>query len=152
MNSLNKFDYRNAEILLIDDDEADIKLTKRTLEKSRLNLNLNIARDGVEALKYLNQEAPYENAPKPDLIFLDLNMPKMDGKETLKRIKESSNLRKIPVVILTTSKQEQDIARSYKLGCNAYVIKPVGIEAFTQVIQEVENFWLSIVTLSENKS
>lgn len=139
---------RAADILLIEDSLADIDLVREGLEESKLTNNLSVVRDGVEAMAFLHREGQYADAPRPDLILLDLNMPKKDGREVLTEIKTDDNLKTIPVVIMTTSPLEEDIIKSYKLHANAYIIKPVRLESFLKIVQDIEIFWLSIVTLS----
>ena len=137
-------------ILLADDDPGDQELTRRVLESDALCVELRIVSHGEEALDYLQQRGAYSHpadAPRPDLILLDLNMPRMGGKEVLRTLKQSSEFRRITVVILTTSEQEADIVATYDLGCNSYVQKPLEIDHFRQVVQELGNYWLDVVTL-----
>ncbi len=139
-----------AVILLVEDDPDDQELTKRALRSSKLLNTLKIVSDGEEALDYLYQRGKYTNpdeAPRPELILLDLNMPKLDGRAVLTRIKEDENLRSIPVVILTTSSREEDVARSYHLGVNSYITKPVRMEGFIRAIQDLEHYWFDLVVL-----
>jgi CheY-like chemotaxis protein len=136
-----------VEILLVEDNPGDVRLTQEALRESKLHNNLSVARDGVEALAFLRREDPYATAPRPDLILLDLNLPRKDGREVLAEIKSDPHLRAIPVVVLTTSQAEQDIAQSYNLHANCYVTKPVDLEQFITVVQSIEGFWFSIVTL-----
>ena len=139
-----------AVILLADDDPGDQELTRRALEEDVLRVDLRIVSDGEEALDYLFCRGPYAApgaAPRPDLILLDLNMPRMNGREVLQTLKKSSDLCRIPVVILTTSQQEADILATYNLGCNSYVQKPVDIERFIKVVREMGNYWFEVVTL-----
>ncbi len=135
------------DILLVEDNPGDVRLTMEALKEAKVQNRLNIAWDGVEAMAYLRQEAPYANASRPDLILLDLNLPKKDGREVLAEIKQDPNLRRIPVVILTTSEADEDILRSYDLHANCYIAKPVDLEQFMKVVKSVEDFWLTIVTL-----
>jgi chemotaxis family two-component system response regulator Rcp1 len=139
--------FRPVEILLVEDNIADIRLTKEVLKDSKVRNNLNSVMDGVEALAYLNQEGKYAGVPHPDLILLDLNLPKKDGREVLQEIKSSVTLKHIPVVILTTSKAEQDILKSYNLHANCYITKPVDLEQFIIVVKCIEEFWFTIVKL-----
>ncbi|MCI5065489.1 response regulator [bacterium] len=134
-------------ILLVEDDVADVKLTKRVLSKSKLHLSLNVVRDGVEAMAYLRREGEFSQAVRPDLVLLDLNLPKKDGREVLKEIREDKALKSLPVVVLTTSQAEEDIARSYDLHANCFITKPVDLQQFTKVVQAVEDFWLTVVRL-----
>jgi CheY-like chemotaxis protein len=138
---------KGIEILLVDDDQGDIDLTLEVLELSKIKLNFNIARDGVECMEYLKKEGRFKNAVTPDLIFLDLNMPRKDGRQTLQEIKSDPQLKKIPVVILTTSDADTDIVSTYTTGANCYVTKPVGLEEFQKVVRIVENFWFTVVKL-----
>ncbi|HST05741.1 MAG TPA: response regulator [Chloroflexia bacterium] len=135
------------EILLVEDSPGDVRLTVEALRDGKVLNNLSVATDGVEALAYLHQSGPYSNAPRPDLILLDLNMPKKDGREVLAEIKSDESLRRIPVVILTTSQAEQDIVKSYDLHANCYITKPVDFDQFISVVQSVEDFWLTMVKL-----
>ncbi|MEQ8169473.1 MAG: response regulator [Candidatus Eremiobacterota bacterium] len=134
-------------ILLVEDDEGDAELTREALEDSKLAINLHIVRDGVEAINYLYRKEPYIDAPLPDLILLDLNMPKKSGREVLAEIKQDETLKDIPVIILTTSQVGEDILRSYNLGANCYITKPVDFAQFVNVIKNVEDFWFTIVKL-----
>lgn len=134
-------------ILLVEDDEGDVELTREALEDSKLVINLHVLRDGVEAMNYLHRKEPYIDAPLPDLILLDLNMPKKSGREVLAEIKQDETLKDIPVIILTTSQVGEDILRSYHLGANCYITKPVDFNQFVKVVKNVENFWFTIVKL-----
>jgi chemotaxis family two-component system response regulator Rcp1 len=135
------------EILLVEDSPADVDLTREALEDTKVHNNLSIVSDGVEALTFLRREGEYADAPHPDLILLDLNLPKKDGREVLAEIKADPRLRRIPVVVLTTSEADQDILRSYDLHANCYVTKPVDLDAFVEVVRSIEDFWLAIVKL-----
>ncbi|MDP8220052.1 MAG: response regulator [Candidatus Stygibacter frigidus] len=135
------------EILLVDDDQGDIDLTLEVLDLSKIKLNINFVKDGVECMEYLRKEGKYEKATSPDLIFLDLNMPRKDGRVTLQEIKNDPELKRIPVVILTTSDADKDIVSTYTSGANCYVKKPVGLGEFQKVVQTVENFWFTVVKL-----
>lgn len=135
------------EILLVEDNEPDVDLTIEALRDSKLRNRMHVARDGIEALGFLRKEGKNAGAPRPHLVLLDLNMPRMDGRETLAEIKKDPDLQSIPVVVLTTSKSEEDIARSYKLQCNCYITKPVDLQQFMEVVRAIENFWLCIVQL-----
>ena len=135
------------EILLVEDSLGDVRLTVEALRDGKVLNNLNVARDGVEALAFLRRQGPHAEAPRPDLILLDLNMPKKDGREVLAEIKNDDSLRRIPVVILTTSQAEQDILKSYDLHANCYITKPVDFDQFISVVQSVEDFWLTMVKL-----
>ncbi|HEY9632718.1 MAG TPA: response regulator [Coleofasciculaceae cyanobacterium] len=144
--------FRMLEILLVEDDAGDIDLTEEALEESKLQINLNVVRDGVEAIAYLRREGEYANAISPDLILLDLNLPRKDGREVLQEIKTDDNLKYIPVVVLTTSDTDEDILGAYSLGANCYVNKPLGMEEFTQIVQAIEDFWFTIVKLPGRNS
>jgi CheY-like chemotaxis protein len=135
------------EILLVEDSLPDIDLTREALTDAKVANNLHVARDGIEALAFLRREDGHGDAPTPDIILLDLNMPRMDGRETLEHIKTDPALSHIPVVILTTSQAEEDILRSYKLHASCYITKPVDLEQFLRVVRAVEDFWLSVVKL-----
>ena len=135
------------QILLVEDDPGDVILTKRLFEDIRTALQLNVVGDGVEAMAYLRCEAPYTQVPRPDLVLLDLNMPKKSGCEVLGEMKSDEALCSIPVVVLTTSDHDIDVNRAYKLGANSYITKPSGLDAFTQVIESFDRFWLNTVKL-----
>ena len=138
---------RPIEILLVEDNPGDVRLTIEALKDGKVSNRLHVAKDGVEAMAFLRQEGEYAEAPRPDVILLDLNLPKKDGREVLEEIKADEHLRRIPVVVLTTSSSEQDILRTYDLHANCYVTKPVDLEQFMQVVRGIEDFWLSIVKL-----
>ncbi len=135
------------EMLLVEDSPADVDLTREALIDAKVRNNLSVVSDGVEALAFLRREGKHADAPHPDLILLDLNLPKKDGREVLADIKQDEELRRIPVVILTTSEAEQDIVRSYDLHANCYVTKPVDLDRFLTVVKSIEDFWLAIVKL-----
>ncbi|MFZ5425706.1 MAG: response regulator [Thermodesulfobacteriota bacterium] len=139
------------EILIVDDDPADVELTVEGLKSAKLAININSVSDGEKALAYLRRQPPYENATRPDLVFLDLNMPRMDGRQVLERMKGDPRLRSIPVVVLTTSAAETDVAHSYNLGANCYVTKPVDLDGFIKVIHSIEEFWLTVVKLPKDE-
>ena len=134
-------------ILLVDDDPADVRLTQEALKEHKVFCETAVAGDGIEALAYLRREGSYTGVTRPDIILLDLNMPGKDGREVLKEIKADPQLRRIPVVILTTSQADQDILHSYDLGANCYITKPVDLEQLTTVVQAIENFWFTVVKL-----
>jgi chemotaxis family two-component system response regulator Rcp1 len=138
---------KSAVILLIEDNPADIRLTQEALKDNKLAVNLHIVNDGAEAMEFLSKKKKYADAPTPDLILLDLNMPKKDGREVLKEIKRAPALQTIPVIILTTSQSEEDILLTYKYHANCYIRKPLDLIKFIEVIKEIESFWLTIVTL-----
>lgn len=136
-----------VEILLVEDNPGDHRLTKEALHEGKVYNNLHWVQDGVEAIEFLKQRGKHEKSPRPDIILLDLNLPKKDGRQVLSEIKQDPNLRAIPVVILTTSAAEEDVLRSYDLHANCYVTKPVDLEKFIIVVQSIDRFWLSVVTL-----
>lgn len=138
---------RAIEILLVEDNPGDARLTQEALHEGKIRNNLHHARDGVEALAFLKREGEFAKAPKPDLVLLDLNLPRKDGREVLAEMKQDPRLRTIPVVVLTTSEAENDIVRSYELHANCYITKPVGLEQFISIVREIESFWLAVVTL-----
>jgi chemotaxis family two-component system response regulator Rcp1 len=138
---------RPIEILLVEDNHGDARLTREALREGKIRNNLHHARDGVEALSFLRREGEYTKAPTPDLVLLDLNLPRKDGREVLAEMKQDMRLRTIPVVVLTTSEAESDIVRSYQLHANCYITKPVGLEQFIAIVREIESFWLAVVTL-----
>ena len=138
---------RPIEILLVEDNPGDVRLTIEALKEGKVSNRLSVARDGVEALAFLRRVGPHANAVRPDLILLDLNLPRKDGREVLAEIKEDSHLRRIPVVVLTTSKAEEDILRTYDLHANCYITKPVDLEQFISVVRSIDDFWLSVVRL-----
>lgn len=141
---------RTIEILLVEDNPGDVRLTLEALKEGKMYNNVSVARDGVEAMEFLRQQGKFVDAQRPDLIFLDLNLPKKDGREVLAEIKEDASLRRIPVVILTTSQAEQDILRTYDLHANCYITKPVDMDQFITVVQSIENFWFSVVKLASD--
>jgi two-component system, chemotaxis family, response regulator Rcp1 len=138
---------RPIEILLVEDNPGDIRLTKEALKEAKVLNTLTVVQDGVEALTCLRRQGQYANAKRPDLILLDLNLPKKDGREVLAEIKNDEALKFIPVVILTTSQDEQDVLKSYGLHANCYITKPVELEQFISVVKAIEDFWLGIVIL-----
>ncbi|MDY6959217.1 MAG: response regulator [Halobacteriota archaeon] len=138
---------RPIDVLLVEDNPGDIRLTEEAFKEGVMHINLHVVTDGVEATKFLKREGEYTDAPSPDLILLDLNMPRKNGREVLEEIKADENLRRIPVVILTTSKAEEDIIRSYDLHANCFITKPVDMDQFIEVIKFIEGFWFSVVKL-----
>lgn len=138
---------KEIKILLVEDNEGDIVLTMQALKKANVTNGLSIVRDGDEALNYLRNKGKFENSETPDLILLDINLPKVDGIEVLTEIKNDENLRVIPVVMLTTSESENDIVRSYNNHANCYITKPVDFKKFMEVVQMIKDFWISIVKL-----
>ncbi len=135
------------EILMVEDNPVDVLVTKEALKQGRILNNLSVAEDGEEALDFLFRTGQFSAAPRPDLILLDLNLPKKDGREILAELKNDADLRSIPVVILTTSQAEEDVLRSYDCGANCFIVKPVDLEQFTSTIKSIEQFWFSIVKL-----
>lgn len=142
---------RPAEFLLVEDNPGDVRLTREALNESKLRNRLNIVGDGVEALAFLRREGKYASAPRPDLVLLDLNLPRKDGREVLAEIKADPALKRIPVVIITSSEAEQDVLASYDLHVNCYVSKPVDLEQFIKVVRSIETFWLTIVKLPSDR-
>ena len=138
---------RPVEILLVEDNPGDVGLTRETLKDSKLLNHMTVVGDGVEAMALLRREGKYADTIRPDLILLDLNLPKKDGREVLKEIKTDEQLRRIPVVVLTTSSAEQDILKTYDLHANCYITKPVNLDQFTEVVKAIEEFWFTIVRL-----
>ncbi len=139
--------FRPIEILLVEDNPGDVRLTQEALKLGKVNNHLAWVKDGDEAMAYLNKQGNYIDAVKPDIILLDLNLPKQNGREILAAIKQDSKLKCIPVIILTSSEAEEDIHKSYELHANCYISKPVNIDKFVQVVKSIDEFWLSIVTL-----
>ena len=138
---------RRVEILLVEDSPTDAMFAREALESSKVCNNLHAVTDGVEAMAFLRREGKYATAPRPDLILLDLNLPKMDGREVLSKIKVDERLRVIPVVVLTSSKDEADVLKAYGLHANCYIVKPVDFEKFEDVVKTIESFWFAVVTL-----
>jgi chemotaxis family two-component system response regulator Rcp1 len=133
------------QVLLVEDSPGDVRLTREAFREAKVRINLHVASDGAEAMAFLGHEGKHVNAPRPDLILLDLNLPKKDGREVLADIKGNSSLKTIPVVILTTSESEADILKSYMLHANCYITKPVSLAGFLKVVKSIDNFWLSVV-------
>lgn len=144
---MQNLDVRPIEILLIEDNPGDARLTREALREGRVANRLSHVQDGVEAMAFLRQDGRYADAPRPDLILLDLNLPRKDGREVLAELKADPRLRLIPVVVLTTSEAEEDILRTYELHGNCYITKPVDLEKFLHIVGMVENFWLAVVQL-----
>jgi CheY-like chemotaxis protein len=138
-----------VEILLAEDNPGDVMLTRKALEQGKLANNLHVTTDGVDALEFLRQDGEYEDAPRPDLILLDLNMPRTDRQEVLEELRADDELRRIPVVVLTSSESEEDIVRSYELNANAYLTKPVDFDGFVEIVNRLENFWFQVVKFPE---
>ncbi len=139
-----------VEILLVEDNPVDATMTKEALLEGKIKVNLNVVTDGVEAMKFLKRIGLYKKAPRPDLILLDLNLPKKSGREVLQEIKSDGDLKTIPVVVLTTSKAEEDIVRSYALHANCFISKPVDLDQFTDVVKSIEDFWFTVVKLPDD--
>jgi chemotaxis family two-component system response regulator Rcp1 len=138
-------------ILLVEDNPGDVRLTREALKEGKVINDLHVVEDGIEALAYLRHEGQYAKSVHPDIILLDLNLPRMDGRELLAKIKSDPSLRRIPVVILTTSKAEEDIIKSYDLHANCYITKPVDMDRFITVVKSIEDFWFTIVKLPLDK-
>ena len=139
-------------ILLVEDNPADVRLTEEALADGKVQHELHVARDGVEALAFLRQESPFQKAPRPDIILLDLNLPCKDGREVLAEIKADPELVRIPVIILTSSEADEDIRHTYDLYANGYIVKPVDLDQFFKMIKQLKRFWMSIVILPQNES
>ncbi len=135
------------EILLVEDSPSDVRLTVEALKDAKMRNHLSVVSDGVEAVAFLKKAGKYADSPRPDLIFLDLNLPKKDGREVLREIKQDENIKAIPVVVITTSKSDEDILKSYNLHANCYITKPIDLEQFLIVVKAIESFWLTIVKL-----
>lgn len=135
------------EILLVEDNPGDVRLTREALKEAKVRNRLSVAGDGVEAMAFLRREGTHSTAPRPDIVLLDLNLPRKDGRQVLAEAKADPELRRIPVVILTTSKAEEDILKTYDLHANCFITKPVDFDQFVKVVRSIEHFWLSIVTL-----
>jgi two-component system response regulator len=138
-------------VLLVEDNEADARLMRETLKETKVLIQLHTVVDGIEAMAYLRHPGKYKNEPHPDLILLDLNLPRKDGREVLAEVKADPNLHRIPVVIVTSSQAEQDIIKTYDLHANAYVSKPMDLEQFSKVVSAIENFWFSVVSLPDGR-
>lgn len=148
---MNEQPLAPVEILLIEDNPGDVRLVEEALKENKIKNSLHVAKDGIEAMEFLNKEGKYADIPFPDIILLDLNLPRKDGREVLKEIKENQILKSIPVVILTTSADEEDILKTYRLHANCYITKPVDLAQFIKVVKSVENFWFSIVKLPKKE-
>jgi CheY-like chemotaxis protein len=135
------------EVLLVEDNPGDAQLTRIALEDSKISIHLNVVEDGVEAMAFLRKQEKYVKAAHPDMVLLDLNLPRKDGREVLAEIKGDENLKRIPVVVLTTSQAEEDILKAYNLAANCYITKPVDFDQFVKIVQSIENFWFAIVKL-----
>jgi len=146
MSSLTRT-WRPVEILLVEDNPGDVRLTQEALKESKICNHLSVVTDGVEAVEYLRREGRFAQAVRPDLILLDLNLPRKNGREVLAEIKEDQDLRHIPVVVLTISQDEEDVIKAYNLHANCYIIKPLDLNQFLKVVKSIEDFWLTIVKL-----
>ena len=143
----DKNDMKAIDILLIEDNPGDVRLTREAMKEGKIKNRLHVARDGEEAIDFLYMRGKFKDAPSPEIILLDLNLPRIDGREVLKRIKSDDALKRIPVIVLTTSKAEEDIFKSYDLHANCYIVKPVDMTQFIKKIQMIEDFWFTIVKL-----
>ena len=146
----NQHFVKPIDILLVEDNPGDADLAREALQDSKINNNLYVAADGIEAMAFLKKRGLHREAPRPDLILLDLNLPRKDGREVLRDIKADDDLRRIPVVILTTSSADEDVIQSYNLHANCYITKPIDLDQFLKVVHSIEDFWLSIVVLPPN--
>jgi CheY-like chemotaxis protein len=140
---------RPIEILLVEDNPGDVELAREALADSKVLNRLHVARDGEQAMAFLHRHTPHEDAPQPDVILLDLNLPRKDGREVLAEVKQDERLKRIPVVVLTTSRAEEDVFKSYNLHANCYIAKPIDLGRFMEVVRVIEDFWLSIVVLPQ---
>lgn len=135
------------EILMVEDNPGDVRLTREAMKEGKVNNRLSVVGDGVQALEFLRHQGRFADAPRPDLILLDLNLPRKDGREVLAELKADPEFKRIPVVVLTTSQAEQDVLRAYDLHANCYITKPVDFNQFMQVVQQIDDFWVNVVTL-----
>ena len=147
---MNQSNGRPIEILLVEDNPGDVRLTQEAFKEGKVRNNLYVVEDGIEALGFLKREGKYAGSNRPDLILLDLNLPRMDGRELLAEIKKLPDVKRIPVVILTTSKNEADILQTYELHANCFITKPVDLDQFITIVQSIENFWMTVVILPPN--
>jgi CheY-like chemotaxis protein len=144
---MKRVDALAVDILLVEDNPGDVRLTKEALKDAKVMNEIYVAKDGVEAMDFLNKKGAFKEAPTPDMILLDLNLPRKDGREVLAEVKKDPNLKHIPVIILTTSKADEDIIKTYNLHANAYITKPVDLNRFVEIIHALEEFWFTIVKL-----
>ena len=144
---MNTDQGRPIEILLVEDSPSDTDLTVEALQDFKVRNHVSIVEDGVKAMQFLRRQGPYADAPRPDMIMLDLNLPRKDGREVLAEIKHDDHLKTIPIVVLTTSRADQDVLRAYELNANCYINKPVDFNQFLEVVRSIESFWLFVVTL-----
>jgi two-component system response regulator len=142
-----KGDVKVIEILLIEDNPGDVRLTQEVLKEGKISNHLNVVEDGAQAIDFLHRHGRFAHAPRPDLILLDLNLPRKNGREVLAEIKLNTDLKRIPVVVLTTSQAEEDVLQVYDLNANCYIVKPIDLEQFIKVVRSIEQFWLTIVKL-----
>lgn len=142
---------KNIQVLLIEDNPGDAELTRQALASSKLSIDLKVLDDGEKALKYLRREAPYQSAERPDLLLLDLNLPKVSGEEVLRAVKADRDLCALPVVVLTSSEAETEVSRCYAAGANCYVVKPVDFSSFIEIVASIEHFWFSVVKMDSRK-
>jgi CheY-like chemotaxis protein len=149
---MNSFEDHPVIILMVEDNPTDVLIAREGLRDAHMHNTLHVAEDGIEAMEFLRQRGKYAGAPRPDLILLDLNMPRKNGQEVLAEIKADDDLMNIPVVVLTTSKSTEDVDKSYGLHANCYISKPVDFDEFTNVVQTIQDFWFSVVTLSQRTS
>lgn len=145
--SASNNDARLIEILMVEDNPGDVRLAQEAMKEAKMSNRLNVVHDGVDAMAYLRREGRFAGALRPDLILLDLNLPRKDGREVLAELKSDPDLKSIPVVVLTTSRAEQDVEGAYKLHANCYITKPVDFNQFMKVVQQIDNFWINVVTL-----
>lgn len=145
-------ELKPANVLLVEDNEDDVELTLEALEDSKVRMEIQVVSDGISAMAFLRREGEYADTPRPDLILLDLNLPLMDGREVLKKVKEDPNLTDIPIVVLTTSEDEGDILKAYQLHASCYISKPVDFLKFTEIIKQIEGFWLQLVKLPRREN
>ncbi len=143
---------KEIEILLVEDNPGDVRLTEEALREGKVKNRLHVARDGVEAIEFLRRQGKHANATRPDLVLLDLNLPRKDGREVLAEIKNDPELKTLPVVVLTTSSAEADILRTYSLHANCYIQKPVDLDQFVQVVKSIDDFWLTVVRLPKDRA
>lgn len=148
---MTKSTFKHASVLLVEDNQDDIELTLEALHDSKVRMEIETVSDGLAAMAYLRREGKFKDKPRPDLVLLDLNLPLMDGREVLKEMRADKELTDIPVVVLTTSEDEGDILKAYKLHANCYITKPVDFERFTEIIRQVEGFWLQLVKLPRRR-
>ena len=149
---INAGNIKRAQVLLVEDNEDDVDLTLEALKDSKLRMDIHIVSDGIAAMKFLRRLDEFEEKPRPDLILLDLNMPKMDGREVLREIREDPDLTDLPIVVLTTSQSQEDIDQAYKMHANCYISKPVDFMQFAEIIKQIEGFWLQLVKLPRRDS